>query len=98
MKAPWRDKTGLAKWVAIFSTSLGIATGLCGLNFASFMLVGATGSGQAQPLFGHASENIGIILIMAGYVEVLVIVISSVALFVLTVVMIVRQLMGKRSE
>ena len=98
MKAPWRDKTGLAKWVAIFSTSLGIATGLCGLNFASFMLVGATGSGRAQPLFGHASENIGIILIMAGYVEVLVIGISLVALFALAVVMVVRQLMAKGSE
>ena len=93
MKAPWSNKTGLSKWVAIFATTLGVATGLCGLNFMSFMLVG--GSGGTSSKWDRFSENFGTFLIVAAYVEVFVMIVSAGALFALAVLMIVRGLMRK---
>ena len=101
MKGPWTDKTGLAKWVAIFSTSLGIATGLCGLNFVGVLFLVPMGGGIPPAKVTGWDWIHGFItgvLTVGAYAEVLVIGISLAALFVLAVVMIVRQLMAKGSE
>ena len=93
MKAPWRDKTGLAKWVAIFATLLGIATGLCGLNFVGVLFFVPFGGGNppAPVTFGEKIHSaIGAILTVAAYVELLVMVVSLVALVVLGIVWMVQ--------
>jgi hypothetical protein len=56
MKAPWRDKTGLAKWVAIFATTLGVATGLCALNPLGFAFAYAASGTNA--FWGRVCRNV----------------------------------------
>ena len=104
MKAPWQDKTGLAKWVAIFSTSLGVATGLCGLNFVGVMFLVPLGGGNAPARvtvwdwIHWIHWIITGVLTVGAYVEVAVIAVSLVAMLVLAVAKIVRPSVRKGSR
>lgn len=101
VKAPWRDKTGLAKWVAIFATTLGIATGLCGLNFIGVLFLVPLSGGNApakETVWDWVHEVIADLLTIGAYVEVFVIASSLVALLVLAIIMITRQFTGSSSE
>ena len=89
MKALWRDKTGLAKWIAIFATTLGVATGLCGLNFVGVVLfVPLAGSAPPAPVTigDRIHEAISALLTIAAYLELTVMAVSLAALFVLGIV------------
>jgi hypothetical protein len=87
MKMPWHDQTGLTKLAAIFATTLGIALGLCGANFAAVI--------KFVPLAGPAPPSgtarwPGQVLIMAGFIELTVIAISAGALIVIGLAAITR--------
>lgn len=68
MKAPWIDKSGLAKAVSIFATGFAISFGLCGVNFLFFLTAGdragivPTYTGLAE-LAGMAICAIGLLIV-----------------------------------
>jgi hypothetical protein len=94
MKTPWTNKTGTAKLVAIFSTSLGIAVGLCGINFfAVIRFVPLSGPGRSGSLTAHDRfvDALGTLLTIAGVLELVVIFGSIVALIALAVNGVIRR-------
>ena len=84
MKTPWANEIGLARLIAIFASALGIATGLCGLNFLGLISLG-----------GNRHPAVVSFLAFAAYAELLVMAVSFVALIILAVVYIVRTLLNK---
>ena len=93
MKAPWAGKTGTARLVAIFATTLGIATGLCGINFFAVMrFVPLSGPGPQGAPTAHDRfiSALGSVLAVAGILELLTIAVSVVALIVLGILAAIR--------
>ena len=84
MPAPWTNKTGLARLIAISASTLGIATGLCGLNFVGVMSFG-----------GGTHKSVMNFLAYAAYAELLIMLISLAALIVLALLSLVRSLLHK---
>jgi len=81
LKKPWANRTGAAKFVAIFSTSLGIALGLCGLNFVGVLGVDSL-SGSGSTIVGKVANVAAAILGIAGWLELLTILISLLGLLI----------------
>jgi len=79
MKAPWTDKTGLAKLVAILATTLLIALGLCGVNYATFLV----SSSKLGP-----QMTIG--LLVTGYIELAAIILSIAGLVLTGLVWLIK--------
>ena len=85
---PWSNKTGVAKAVAIFATMLGIAVGLCGINFVSvlfFVPLGGPGPTGTPTLHDRLISALAGILLVASWIELAVIAISVAALIGLSV-------------
>jgi len=91
MKAPWSNQTGLAKWIAMSATALGISLGLCGLNLASFSLVGWSGSHASHSGQSRITDHAGAFLMDAAYAEALAIIVSAVLLVLLIVIWVIRE-------
>ncbi len=87
MNAPWAGKTGLAKAIAIAAVTLGISTGLCGLNFVAVLASSA-----------HADNWFQRFLFGAAYLELLVMIVSLVAVVVLAIISIVRDIVRKNRD
>jgi hypothetical protein len=72
MKAPWTNKTGLAKLLAIFATLLGVSFGLCGVNFIAVLrFVPLSGPGRQGPatLQDRWVDFLGGVLSVTAYLE-----------------------------
>ena len=95
MKTPRTDKTGTAALIAILTTALGIATGLCGINFVSVILFVPL-SGGTPP--GRFINGLGEILSVAGVAELMVIAVSLVALAVLGIGRLVGWMFKRKGE
>lgn len=66
MKTPWRNLQGPAKWLVIFTTTLLVASGLCGLQ----LLVLNSNLG--------APNWLGTVFVILGFVEISAIIISAI--------------------
>jgi hypothetical protein len=80
MKAPWTDKTGLIRAVAILCTVLTIATGLCGLN-AAFSWAGIS-----------SNTLLTQVVIITGFVELAAILLSAAALIIVLLLIVLKKL------
>ena len=81
MRAPWTNKTGLAKAATIFACVFGISTGLCGANFI-----------LAEPAVNH--DGLERALVVIGMVEVAVMILSLAGLVVIAVIWLVREFLN----
>lgn len=83
MRAPWTNKTGLAKATAILATVLGISLGLCGVNYIAFV--------SHYDTLGNAAFQI---LVWAAWCETAAIVVSAAGLIVVGAMALWRLLRG----
>jgi hypothetical protein len=78
MKAPWHDRTGLAKLLAIFLTALGVGLGLCGVTFVAFGLWPSAGAEDA--------------MVVVAFVEAGIVALSFAGLVIVSVILVVRDI------
>jgi hypothetical protein len=83
MKTPWTNKTGPAKFIAFFVTTLLVALGLCGMNYAAFSL----GTSHLHP---RAADAVTLVLIIAAYIELAVMILSFAGLLITGLVWLLR--------
>lgn len=79
MRAPWTNKTGLAKAATILACVFGISMGLCGANFI-----------LTEPAVNHG--NLERALVAIGTVELAVMVLSLAGLMIVAVIWLVRRI------
>ncbi len=89
MKMPWHDKTGIAKAAALLATIFGIAVGLCGANFAAFIILVPIGGSSGPTGF---RGWVGNILGVTAYIELAAMILSAAGLIVLAAVAMVRSI------
>ena len=77
MRRPWANKTGLSRLIAIFTTSVLVSAGLCGVN-----LIGWLGLYQLNTV----QSVLATILTYLGVVEAVVLALSLITLLFLFIV------------
>jgi hypothetical protein len=77
MKAPWHDRTGLAKLLAIFLTGSRGGLGLCGVTFVGFALWPSAGAEDAM---------------VVAFVEAGIVALSFTGLVIVSVILVVRDI------
>ena len=87
MKMPWHNQTGLTKLAAILATTLGIAIGLCGVNFVAFIRFVPL-SGPAPP--PGTPEWPGRVLTFTGFLELASMALSLAGLILIAIIAIAR--------
>jgi hypothetical protein len=80
MNMPWTDKTGLAKAAAILITSLGISSGLCGLNFIATLSIN-----RVSNTFAAGTG----LLIVTAFAELFVMILSAAGLLIVLLLAII---------
>ena len=78
MKAPWANKTGLAKLISIFSTAFLVTLGLCGVNFVAVVSNPNDGS--------NLGEILGKLLWITARLEIFLLIVCFLALLILSIV------------
>lgn len=81
MRAPWANKTGLAKVATILACIFGISTGLCGVT-------GVVGKAS----FGH--DSVVSVMTAIGMVELAAMILSFAGLIVVVILWLIRELLN----
>lgn len=86
MRMPWKDRTGLAKAVAVLVTVLLVSTGLCGLNVITEITIFPFDSGPSKGIRALVANA----LLITAYIESVLMGLCIVGLILVALIAIAR--------